>query len=393
MTKKNRLSLFDELGLSKSLDYALSTCARCGFCKPVCPTHHFGGGFEAFSPRSKIYHLKKVNDGKGELSPDWVERLYQCTTCERCVEVCQTDIPLVQIWEAARAESVKMGSGPMPAHKKFGKFVDEFDNPYGEPASERDRWLLPEIKPMEKAEILLFGGCTCSYKMPPMLQTGAKILTRVGIPFCYAGGKEVCCSSPILRTGQIESAKRLIASNVDLFNEMGVKKIVTPCSGCSKTLRHDYPVWAKHLGKRWDIKVVHFAEIYVDLLRQKKLKPVKELKRKVTYHDPCHLGRAQNIYNEPREILNSIPGIELVEMDFNRKESKCCGAGGGVKANYTDMATEISNSRVKEAEETGADTLVTMCPFCQPSFTQSLKELNSSLKFAGVEELLLESLG
>jgi len=375
----------------KELTNAVDTCARCGFCKVSCPTYPFGGGFETFSPRAKVYFLKDYYEGRAELTPEWVDRLYRCTTCERCQSVCQTAIPLVHLWEGIRSEIVQKGLGPMPAHKKLRALAEEFGNPYGEPATKQSQWMLPEHKPVDSAELLIFGGCTASYRMPPMLQTGVTILTRLGIPYAYAGGREQCCASPLLRTGQLETAEGLIARNLDLFASTGARQIVTPCGGCSKTLKHDYPVWAKKLGKSFDVEVLHFSEVYVRLIREGRIKPVKRVEKTVTFHDPCHVGRSQGLFGEPREILAAIPGVRLVEMPNSREQSRCCGAGGGVKANYPQMAAEIARDRVNEAIATGADMLVTMCPFCQGSFAQAIKELGASIELSGLEALLLES--
>jgi len=131
MTKKEQIAGRDGTGLTKELAKAVDACARCGFCKVTCPTYPFGGGFEAFSPRAKVYFLKEYYEGRAKLSPDWVDRLYRCTTCERCQEVCQTDIPLVGLWERIRSESVANGIGPMPAHKKLRENAERYGNPYG----------------------------------------------------------------------------------------------------------------------------------------------------------------------------------------------------------------------------------------------------------------------
>lgn len=381
----------DPAGLSDALD----TCARCGFCKTVCPTYPFGGGFEPFSPRAKVHFLKEVREGREAITPEWVDRLYQCTSCERCAEVCQTDIPLVHAWEAARAESVKLGLGPMPAHRKLRVLVEQSGNPFGEPAEQRGRWMQAHHRPAapaERAELLVFAGCTAAYRMPPMLQTGVTILQQQGVPYAYAGGEEVCCASPFLRTGQTEAADRLMGSNVDLVERLGVKRIVTPCGGCSKTLRKDYPAWAAAHGRPWDVEILHFSEVYARLIQEGRIRPTRTIARKVTYHDPCHVARSQGLYEEPRLVLRAIPGLELVEMPFNRESARCCGAGGGVKANYPAMAAQIARDRVQEAIGTGAEVLATMCPFCQTSFAQAIKELGSSLQLSGVEELLLESI-
>jgi len=391
MTTCPPVSDTDDRLLRQQLAYQLDTCARCGFCKVVCPTYPYGGGFETFSPRAKVHFLKDYLDGKAELTPEWVDRLYRCTTCERCQEVCQTSISLVALWEHLRAEAVTRGLGPMPVHKKLREFVDAYGNPYGEDQSTQGRWMLEDHAPAEKADILVFGGCTASFRMPSMLQTGVSILQLVGIPYAYAGGKEFCCASPMLRTGQLTTSAALIAKNLDMFNETGATRIVTPCGGCSKTLKHDYPKWAKRLGKPFTAKVVHFSELYVELLRDGRLKPVKPIDKTVTFHDPCHVGRSQGLFDEPREILASIPGLKFIEMPNSRENSRCCGAGGGVKANYPDMAAGIARDRVKEAMDTGADTLVTMCPFCQASFSQAIGELGSNIGLAGLESLLMES--
>ncbi|MDR2745208.1 MAG: (Fe-S)-binding protein [Desulfovibrio sp.] len=375
----------------KELSKTSDTCARCGFCKIVCPTHPFGGGFETFSPRAKIHFLKDYYEGRAQLTPEWVDRFYRCTTCERCQSVCQTAIPLVHLWENIRSEIVTKGLGPMPAHKKMGALVGEFGNPYGEPASEQARWMLPEHNPVDKADILIFGGCTASYRMPSMLQAGATILTRLDIPYAYAGGHEQCCSSPLLRTGQLEAARILIARNLDLFASTRARQIITPCGGCSKTLKYDYPIWAKKFGKPFGMEVLHFSEIYLRLIQQGKLKPVKAVEKTVTFHDSCHVGRSQGLFDEPRKILTAISGIRLLEMPNCREESRCCGAGGGVKANYPQMAAAIARDRIKEAVATGADMLVTMCPFCQGSFTQAVKELEADIELSGLETLLMAS--
>ena len=379
-------------GLSQELAKAVATCARCGFCKVSCPTYPFGGGYETFSPRAKVFFLRDYFAGRDVLTPEWVDRLYRCTTCERCQTVCQTAIPLVPLWESVRADVVAKGLGPMPAHKKLRALAEAHGNPYGEPAAKQSQWLLPEHHPVETADILIFGGCTASYRMPSMLQTGVTILTRLGIPYAYAGGQEHCCASPLLRTGQVDVAGELIGRNLDLFARTKARTLVTPCGGCSKTLKHDYPLWAAKLGKSFDVAVRHFSEVYVDLLRQGRIKPDVPVEKTVTFHDPCHVGRSQGLFDEPREIMAAIPGLKLVEMPRNREASRCCGAGGGVKANYPQMAAAIARDRLEEAVATGADMLVTMCPFCQGSFSQAIKETGATIGLSGLEELLLASL-
>ncbi|MDR2161286.1 MAG: (Fe-S)-binding protein [Desulfovibrio sp.] len=381
-----------EQALSPLSAEAADTCARCGFCKIHCPTYPFGGGFETYSPRARLHFLRAYCQGREKLTPEWVDRLYRCTSCERCEAVCQTGIPLVRLWEDIRAESVRRGLGPMPAHKRVREMAEKFGNPYGEDPSRQTHWLTPEHTPAPEAETLLFGGCTGTYKMPGMLRTGVAVLSRLGFAFTYAGGEECCCASPLLRTGQVDAALSLIARNLDLFARRKTRLIITPCGGCSKTLKKDYPLYARRLGKPFDIQVMHFSELYVRLLREGGLKPSRPVDKTVTFHDPCHLGRSQGLFREPREILAAIPGLRLTEMPGNREASRCCGAGGGVKANYPQMAGDIARDRLREAEATGADCLVTMCPFCMGSFKQAIEESGSSIQLCGLEELLWASL-
>ncbi|MBQ7738900.1 MAG: (Fe-S)-binding protein [Desulfovibrionaceae bacterium] len=370
----------------------LKICARCGFCKNVCPTHKFSDGFEDTSPRGRLYFLAEYVQGKESLTPEWVDRLYRCTSRERCMEVCQTQIPLVPLWEAARARTVKMGLGPMPAHKRLRDAVKKFFNPYGEPLEKQRDWMLDGMQEAKSAEIFVFGGCTASYRVPNMLRTGIQILQKANIPYMYRGGEEYCCASPILRTGQVEAAEALIKHNIELIAQSKAKYVVTPCGGCSKTLKHDYPVWAKKLGLTWNVKVMHFCEIYARLIEEGQIKIQKEINKVITYHDPCHVGRAQGLFEEPRAIIKAIPGLKLLEMEHHGPDSRCCGAGGGVKSNYPKLADQICQDRVKEAMETGAEMLATMCPFCQGSFNQAVKALNVPLEVAGVDALLLEAM-
>jgi len=175
--------------------------------------------------------------------------------------------------------------------------------------------------------------------------------------------------------------------NIRAVEVRGAKAMVTTCAGCYKTTSTDY-------GKYFSnptFPVYHFAQYVNQLIKEKKLKFTKEIKAKVTYHDPCHLGRHGGVYEDPREILKKIPGVELVEMPRNRRGSRCCGAGGGFKSAFNDVAVNIAAERVKEAVATGADILVTTCPFCVLNLQAGAKAIGSNIKVLDVSELLLEA--
>jgi heterodisulfide reductase subunit D len=187
-----------------------------------------------------------------------------------------------------------------------------------------------------------------------------KILAAAGIKYTTLGAQELCCGSVLMRTGQTPTVKKLAQQNTKRFKELGAKKIVTVCPGCYLTLKVDYP----KLVEDFPFEVLHISDFINQLLQSGKLKLTKQVGLKVTFHDPCHLGRRFNIYEPPRNVLLSIPGLKLVEMPHNRENSQCCGAGGGVKAAFSDVTSKIGVSRMEEAAQTKADLLVTSCPFC-----------------------------
>jgi heterodisulfide reductase subunit D len=180
------------------------------------------------------------------------------------------------------------------------------------------------------------------------------------VEYTTLGARELCCGSVLLRTGQTSTAKKLAQQNTESFKELGVKKIVTVCPGCYLTLKVDYP----KLVEAFPFEVVHISDFISQLLQADKLKLTKQVRLKVTFHDPCHLGRRFSVYEPPRNVLLSIPGLKLVEMPHNRENSRCCGAGGGVRAAFSDVTAKIGVSRMEEAAQTKADLLVTSCPFC-----------------------------
>jgi len=164
----------------------------------------------------------------------------------------------------------------------------------------------------------------------------------------------------LMRTGQTSTVEKLAQQNTRMFKELGVQKILTVCPGCYLTLKVDYP----KLIKDFPFEVVHISEFLRQLLQTGRLRLTKRVGLKVTYHDPCHIGRRFNLYEPPRTVLSSIPGLKLVEMPRNRENARCCGAGGGVKSAFSDTALKIGISRMEEAAQTKADLLVTSCPFC-----------------------------
>ncbi|NVM56054.1 MAG: disulfide reductase, partial [Candidatus Helarchaeota archaeon] len=236
-----------------------------------------------------------------------------------------------------------------------------------------------------------FVGCTSSYREQELAKATVKLLNKADIPFQLVGVDEYCCGSPLLRTGLREKASELAKHNMEAIKEKGIKKLIFSCAGCYRTFKEDYP---KIVGEI-PFELAHVTQFLAKQLKAGKLKITKKLDKVVTYHDPCHMGRhiilrknKVGVFNEPRKLLEAIPGITLREMVRTRENAWCCGAGGGVKAAFKDLALETAVDRIEEAVTTGADILVSACPFCRRNLMDAIKSKNASIEFKDVVELL-----
>lgn len=373
----------------------LYACLQCGYCIRVCPSYE-QTPWESITPRGKIYYLNQIANRspmdtllrrKVEIDDEFVEAIYRCTGCAQCETVCHVSIEFGDFWERVREWLVDQGKGPLPVHAKLAEKIKATRNPYGEPASARDKWWPKEVPRPANPDVIFFAGCTGSYRAMDIARAGAIVLNRAGVKVDALGADEWCCTSPALRTGQIDLTTEHAEHNLLAVENRGAKAMVTTCAGCYKTTTTDY-------GKYFSnptFPVYHFSQFVNDLIKDKKLKFTKELNVKVTYHDPCHLGRHSGVYEEPREVIQKIPGVEFVEMPRNRRGSRCCGAGGGFKSAYNDAAVNIAAERVREAVATGADVLATTCPFCVVNLQAGAKKIGAKIRVVDISQLLLEA--
>jgi heterodisulfide reductase subunit D len=362
----------------------LYICAKCGYCRDYCPARRFKG-FETYSARGKILNLKRLLERHEPLTKDVVENCYMCAVCGYCKEMCPTEIDLPELFVNIRADLVKKGLGPLPAHLRITQGIKEKHNPYSEPHEKRTAWL-PEKLP-QKAEVIYFVGCTPSYRTQKTAESVFRLLKKANVNFTVMP-EEGCCGSPLLMTGQLDAAKTAIEHNTALME--GAKTLITGCSGCYRMWKIGYE---KVTGKKPPFEVFHATEYLQFLLDEKKLKPTKEIRKKVTYHDPCHLGRHLGIFEPPRAILKSIPGVTLVEMERVKNLSMCCGAGAGVMTAFPDMARFAASERIKEAEAAGAEILASACPFCELNLSRTAEATGAKLQVTDITELLALSLG
>ncbi len=223
---------------------------------------------------------------------------------------------------------------------------------------------------------LYYPGCLTKFAGKELARRYQKILQAEKIEFITLADQEVCCGSPIKNAGAKKVFKELAEKNLKIFKEHGVTKIISNCPSCTAMFRLDYP---KILGKKWEMRVLHISEIIK--LSLKNIKSVGK-EKKATYHDPCHLGKTLGIYDPPREIIKKA-GYQLVEMEFSRQDSFCCGGGGGVKTNYPKLSGKIGVDRIQQAKETGADVLITNCPMC----SAQLKKSAGTMKVMELSEL------
>jgi heterodisulfide reductase subunit D len=314
-----------------------------------------------------------------------VKILYACSTCGNCIENCRfekfNDF-LVDIIETARAEAVKEGFCPENQENLLTKTINEkFYNPYGESNSDNED-LKRKYKLGDKAEWVYFIGCTSNYRQKELRNSTLELLKKMDIDFTLID--EHCCTSPLIRTGQIEPVQEFMNYNLQKIKEAGASKVITSCAGCYRTLKIDFE---KH-GVYHDLEIMHTIELIKDHMDQNRLTFKEDYKSEVTYHDPCHVGRHMGLYEGPREVIKKIPGIRFVEMERNRENAFCCGAGGGVKIGFPDWSVEISKERLEETKKIDVDTVLSICPFCKTNLGDANKQYNLGYNILDIIEVL-----
>ena len=379
-------------------------CSRCGVCKVAysletrwspCPIYEVTG-WDSDYARGKMLIAKAIIDREYSYQPEFVnESLFKCTTCGYCEWYCKTTCGyFAELMETMREDAINLGLAPLPPHKRFQDSIVKNHNPYGEPHKKRKDWLPTKVP--ENADIIYFVGCTTPYRRPEIAIATYNILKAADIDFGVMSD-EWCCGSPAFRAGAKKIALELVKHNVEAIRNIGAKKVVTACAGCYRTLKIDYP---KYVGAMMDFEVIHITDLILELIAKGKLKLEGRVKQRVTYHDPCHLTRHLNLqglvtlenFEIPRKVLTSVPGVELVEMGLNRGSAFCCGAGGGVKSGYPDVALKAAKLRVTMAEETDAEALVSACPFCKTNLLDAAVAKDSKLKVCDVTEIVAETL-
>ncbi|MHA1311049.1 MAG: (Fe-S)-binding protein [Candidatus Helarchaeota archaeon] len=393
----------------KELEDMIRSCSGIGDCREaymysvnriqVCPIYEHSPKFEVYSARGRLRILMSILDRKLDVSKKLAEIFYLCTTCGNCHTICHGTysdnidlfvhnfIDHVKVWEAFRADLFEMGLA-MPRHLELMNSIKENNNPYFEPHKDRIKWLEGRKFP-ETAENVFFMGCTEPYRMPELIKKIIKVFDKCGIDYTIVHPNEVCCGSIALRIGDINTVKELAKKNIEAFKKAGAKRILIHCAGCFKTIKQNYP---EILGEELPFEVVHVTEYLEQLLKEGKIKLNKKIEDKVTYHDPCHIGRASNIYDPPRNLIKSIPDLEFIEFERNRENAWCCGAGGGMKSAFPEKSVEIATDRIKEAEKIGVNKIVSACPFCEMNLSDATKESGSNIKVIDIFDLLDESL-
>ena len=364
----------------------LKLCYQCGTCTGTCPWNQVS----SFLSRRLIH---KAQLGVVDFED---AELWMCVSCKLCVQVCPRGVEIPDIMRALRRVVVGVGAGKIPDSLRVsGKNLSGVGNPLGEPPENRTDWAKDlDVKTFTKGtELLYFACCYQSYdpKCRNVSRATVNVLKKIGVDFGILDNEQTCCGEGIRKAGHDSTFQSLAQKNIELFNGAEVKKVLVTSPHCYYTLKAEYG----ELGS--NIEAVHSTQFLAGLIKEGSLKFTKELNKKVTYHDSCYLGRCwgeEGIYDEPRQILESIPGVELVEMRDNRQYALCCGGGGGGIWQDTKKGERFADLRVDQALETGAQVLAVACPYCMVMFEDSVLSSNKSdaIEVKDIVEIVQEAI-
>jgi Fe-S oxidoreductase len=406
-------------------------CCRCSYCKWIpfdhvkswrfakgCPSVEFNK-FQPYSAGGRLAAALSLIEGRSSYTDRVVDIVYNCLLCGSCdvaCKVCRYNMEPLLAMHELRFRLVGDGQ-VLPSHMAIIERLRKEANMMMKPKAERGKWSDGlDLKDLakEKAEVVFHVGCRMCYddKLWKVARIAVNLLNKAGVDFGIMGNKEACCGGRAFHMGYRGDFTRCAQDNIDAWTRAGVRTVITSCSDCYHTLKRLYP------EAGFKIEVFHLVEFIDRLVQESKFEFLKPVNMKVTYHDPCHLGRqgepfipwkgkekkiygqmvvydppkprhngARGIYEPPRNILKAIPGVDLVEMERIREYAWCCGAGGGVVQAYPNFSAWTANERIMEAASTGAEAIVSACPWCETNFIDAIKRNNIDMKVYDVIEL------
>jgi heterodisulfide reductase subunit D len=378
----------------------LDACTLCGECLKHCPVQEVAPN-QAVSPPEKIRLFREfIRATEGlkarllgpreidkRLLEDFTKAVYECTTCGACGQNCSVGIFTQRLWPMLRKEMVRRGLGPIGLQADIPEAIRETGNPYKKPAADRFKPWFPEgVTVAENAEIGYYAGCTGAYEAHPMVRGDVLVLHAIGRPFTMLPPEEeVCCGFPLFITGQFDMLSDLTKRLVEGYKARGVKTLVCSCPCCVNIMVRDWPAF---YGSDLPFKIKHISQIVSDAISEKRLVFIKGLQEKVIYHDPCYLSRGVGIIEEPRSVLKSIPGVELLEFDRHGVNSRCCGSGGAARKVFHENAIAMGRLTIDEAVAKGADRLVLSCPACYAKVNEAMIGHERQVRIVDIMELL-----
>jgi heterodisulfide reductase subunit D len=367
----------------------VAKCNKCGFCLPNCPIYLVEGK-ESSTPRGRNAITRAVIEGRLEWSPEIEKAIFSCLGCGACTAAC---FPKVQTKELVfRDRECLVGEGLYPKiADRVARFLEEKHNISDDDNEERAEWKelmgdLPEGKiEKERAEVIFFVGCVASFfpmaqKIPASM---ARIMDKADVDFTILGGEEWCCGFPLIGAGMPEKMKALMEHNMEKVDKVRAKSIVFTCPSC-------YHTWT-HLYRPPGVKLYHASQMLHEMIQEGQIS-LKEIKAKVTYHDPCDLGRNSGVFEEPRQVLQAIPGLQLVEMANNRQLSTCCGGGGNVEMVNPELSGKVAQMKLQAISDTGADMVVSSCQQCLRTIATRARRQKMDLVVKDLTELVLEAM-
>lgn len=383
--KVDNPSVVDLGAIRSEVGDTFSTCMHCGTCSTVCPS----GTVADYSPRLVLRHI--ALDRATSVTVD--EASWLCSTCNSCTEHCPRGIGFLDILKYIRKRVVDANLLPRVFETPVTSLKHE-GNPWGGKRENRMMWAGDNKVPMydSKMEYCLFNCCTTAYdtSSEKRNQKGGvallRLLEHARVSFGTLGTKENCCGDMVDKIGAADVAEDLQKKNTDMFLDAKVAKILTVSPHCLNTFSKEYQGLEK-------VEKIHYVELLDNLIHSGDIQPKHNVDLKVTYHDPCYLGRHNGVYEPPRRVLEAIPGVELIEMESNRDRSFCCGGGGGGLCKNDANSQGLGENRIKEALESGAEILTTACPYCIQMLSAAVEDLGvqDKIKVRDVSELLLAS--